>query len=415
MPDNKKRQVSDKVPKGMLRSTSDLPIKSNVPKQKRRPAPKQAQPKQIQPKQGQSKQQLPQSQPRQAAPQKPQSPVSPQARKAAARAMQAKTAPKKRRRIRAGNYILYYLLAAMIVVIVMVILANTVLFKCVEIEVVGNARYSAAEIIARSGLKEGDNLLRVNTGAAAEMIVSSLAYIDKAQVKRSFPTKLIVTVDEAEKWYALSQNGITAAISRMGKILEHGSTDGLTVVKGFDAETTETGKWLKSKTDGKDEIPQLIFDAVEKSGLKELDEIDMTDKFSVKLNVDGGRVLLELGPATDVESKLRVAAAIIDEELGAEESVTLLLTNPEKVAVRNKPKPPSSSSSSSSSSTKPVETPPETPSGTGETGEPYEEPTYEEPWTTEETWTTEEAWTDEEEPWTAEWYTDEPEDYGGGE
>ena len=121
----------------------------------------------------------------------------------------------------------------------------------------------------------------------------------------------------------------------------------------------------------------------------------MTDRFSVKLSVDGGRVVLELGPATDVESKLRVAAAIIKEELGAEESVTLLLTNPEKVAVRNKPKPPSTSSSSTPTSTT-LPTVPEEPetSETSETYEPpsYEEPTHEDPYTYEEPWTNEGTW-----------------------
>lgn len=287
--------------------------------------------------------------------------------------MRAKTAPKKRRGRRAGSYILYYLLAAIIVVIVLVILANTVLFKCVEIEVVGNTRYSAAEIIARSGLKTGDNLLHVNTGEAAENIVGSLAYVDEAAVKRSFPTRLVITVDEAEKWFALSQGGVTAAISCKGKILEHGGTEGLTVVKGFDAETIEAGKWLKSATEGKNDIPRIIFEAVEKSGLKNLDEIDLTDKFSVKMSVDGGRVSLELGPATDVESKLRVAAAIIENELGAAESVTLLLTNPEKVAVRNKPKPPSSSTSSSSTTVPPENS---EPSENSEASDPEDDPEY---------------------------------------
>lgn len=394
MPNKPKKQVSDKVPKGMLKSTKDLPIKSSA--QNRRPVGN------IKPQNMRNGQTPRNNAPRHPAPQRP---VNPQTHKAVTRAMNAKTAPKKRRKFRGGNYILYYILAAIIVVIVMIVLANTVLFKCGEIEVRGNVRYSAAEIIGRSGLKTGDNLLHVNVAAAEDGIVNSLSYIDKAEVKRSFPTKFIITVSEAERWYALSQGGVTAAISRMGRIIEQGNTDGLTVVRGFDAESVETGKWLKSKTEGKDEIPQIVFDAAEKAGLEKLDEIDMTDRFSVKLSVDGGRVVLELGPATDVESKLRVAAAIIKEELGAEESVTLLLTNPEKVAVRNKPKPPSASSSSTTTSGAPPNVPeePET-SETSETEEPYEtyepsyeepsyeEPTYEDPYTYEEPWTNEGTW-----------------------
>lgn len=373
MADSRGRNT-DTVPKDMLRSTKQKPQsrRQNKPPKMRQNAPEPRAPKQ----------------PAQ------QKPVSSQTQKAVAKAMRSKAAPRKKRRYRGGNYILYYILAGIIVTVVMIVLSNTVLFKCGEIEVVGNTRYSAQEIAARSGLNIGDNLLHADTSAAAERIVSSLAYVDKAEVKKAFPTKFTVTVTEAEKWFAISQNGVTAALSRMGKIIEQGNTDGLTVVKGFEAESIETGKWLKSKTDGKDEIPQLVFDAAEKAGLEKLDEIDMTDKFAVKLSVDGGRVILELGPAAEMESKLRVAAAFIKNELGAEESVTVLLSNPEKFAVRNKPKPPSSSTSSSSS--KPPETsePPESsdpetnePSGTYETGEPtYEasDPTTEEPYTTEE-------------------------------
>ena len=365
----------------MLKSTKELPVKNEArrPVINKKPIRKQAPPNNAP------------NPPRNP----PRKPVNTQTKKAVARAMNARTATKKRRKFRGGNYILYYIMAAIIVVIVMIVLANTVLFRCGDIEVRGNARYSAAEIIARSGLKTGDNLLHVNVAEAADNVINSLAYIDKAEVKPSFPTKFIITVSEAERWYALSQGGVTVAVSRMGRIIEQGNTDGLTVVKGFDAESVETGKWLKSKTEGKDEIPQIVFDAAEKAGLEELDEIDMTDRFAVKLSVDGGRVVLELGPATDVEGKLRVAAAIIEKELGAEESVTLLLTNPEKVAVRNKPKPPSMSSSSTTTTVPPIVPETSEPSETEETYEPsYEEPsyepTYEEPWTDEGTWETEE-------------------------
>ncbi|MCM1165033.1 MAG: FtsQ-type POTRA domain-containing protein [Lachnospiraceae bacterium] len=372
MTDKQKKQVSDKVPKGMLKSTKELPVKNGA---RKRPPVDNKKPRNVQ-KQQPPRANRPAAQkpavPRVQKPAAPrvQKPVDPRAQKAVARAMSAKTAPKKRRRFRGGNYILYYILAAVVVVIVMLVLANTVLFKCGEIEVLGNARYSASEIIGRSGLKTGDNLLHINVEEAEESIVGSLAYIDKAEVKRSFPTKLVITVDEAEKWYALSQGSVTAVVSRMGKIIELGNTDGLTVVKGFDAESVETGAWLKSKTDGKDEIPRLVLDAAEKEGLEKLDEIDMTDKFSIKLSVDGGRVVLELGPATEIESKLRVAAAYIKNELGAGESVTVLLTNPEKFAVRNKPKPEetvsSSSTTTSAVSEEPgTEEPPET-DGDGE-------------------------------------------------
>lgn len=298
----------------------------------------------------------------------PPRPVDPKARKAVSRAMLSKNAPQRKRRYRGGNYILYYILAAIVLVIVMIVLSNTVLFNCNEIEVLGNVRYTAEEIIGYSGLKPGDNLLHTNTRAAEDEIMNSLAYIDGVRVKRSFPTKFIITVSEAEKWYGIRQNGVIAVISRRGKIIEQGNSEGLVIVKGYDAESIETGGWLKSKTEGKSDIPEAIFTAAEKAGLDKINEVDMTDKFSITVTVDN-RVILELGPATKVESKLRVAAAFIKNELGAEDSVTVMLTNPEKFAVRYNPRQPSSSSSTGSSS--PIgSSSPAASSGTPEVSEP---------------------------------------------
>lgn len=360
-------KIPDKVPKSMLKSKSELPVRPQSSRPAGAPRPNQAGKAPAgQPQRGvqnvrpaAKKQRNGQARPdSRTAPNmrtlpnrqtQPQRPVDPKAQRAVSKAMNSRSAPRRKRRYRGGNYILYYILAAIILVIVMIVLSNTVLFNCSEIEVIGNVRYTAEEIIGYSGLKTGDNLLHANTKAAEDRIVNSLAYIDGVRVKRSFPTRFTITVSEAEKWYGVRQDGVIAVISRKGKIIEQGNSDGLVIVKGYDAESIETGGWLKSTTDGKSDIPETIFTAAEKAGLEKINEVDMTDKFSVVVTVDN-RVILELGPAVKVESKLRVAAAFIKNELGAEDSVTLMLTNPEKFAVRYNPRQPSSSSSAVSSS-----------------------------------------------------------------
>lgn len=265
-----------------------------------------------------------------------------------------KSRPQKRKKFRGGNYVLYYVLGLFVIAVVFVILANTVLFKCATIEVSGAEKYTAEEIVERSGLQIGENLLHINVSSAGDNIVNSLAYIDDAQVKKSFPTKISISVTEAEKQYCIVESGVTAAISRKGKILEHCDVGDLPIVKGFEAESTDVGKWLSSKSEGKTEIPAEIFDKADKAGLKGITEVDVTDKFSVKVKVED-RVILNLGPAEDVERKFRVAVEIIENQLAKDEYVTILLTNPEKVPVQNntapqQSKPVSSSSSAASSS-----------------------------------------------------------------
>ena len=94
--------------------------------------------------------------------------------------------------------------------------------------------------------------------------------------------------------------------------------------------------------------------------MSKITEIDLTDRFDIKILYDG-RITLEIGNITDIESKLTVGAAIIKEEISPTEEVTILLTNPEVVAVRNK---------NIEQNTQPIAPP-------SETAEPTDEPSAE--------------------------------------
>ena len=270
-------------------------------------------------------------------PKSPAKPVNEQARKAADRAALAKTradVPEKKRPYRGGNYTLYFILAAIVVGIVMAILSNTVLFKCGSIEVTGTTRYTAEEIIASTGIKTGENLLHIDTKKAEESVMNAFAFVDKVSVKKNFPTKIVVEITEAQNWFALNQSGKTVVISRGGRVLGAIPADGLVVVKGFEAESLDTGSQLSSTVDAKNKIIMEIFETAEKVGLANVTEIDLTDRFSIKITVDD-RIVLNLGSSVQLESKLRVGQALIEKEISEDERVSVLLTNPEKVAVES--------------------------------------------------------------------------------
>jgi len=278
---------------------------------------------------------------------KPLKPVPEQARKAADRATLAKTRTEQPKRpYRGGNYTLYFILAAVVVGIVLAVLSNTVLFKCGTIEVSGTTRYSADEIIAGSGIKTGDNLLHIDEKKAAESVMNTFAFVDNVQVKKYYPTKIVIEITEAVNWFALVQDGKTNVISRGARVLGELPADGLVVLKGFEAQSLEVGAHLSSAVEAKNKVAEEIFNAAEKVGLEKMTEIDITDRFSIKITVDS-RVVLNIGSSNQLESKLRVAQALIEKEIGEDERVSILLTNPEKVAVESiqpERKPTSSSS-----------------------------------------------------------------------
>ena len=117
-----------------------------------------------------------------------------------------------------------------------------------------NYRYTAEEIIASTGIKTGENLLHIDAKKAEESVMSAFAFVDKVSVKKSFPTKIVVEITEAQNWFALNQSGKTVVISRGGRVLGEIPADGLVVVKGFEAESLDTGSKLSSTVDAKNKI-----------------------------------------------------------------------------------------------------------------------------------------------------------------
>lgn len=264
----------------------------------------------------------------------PTKPVSGEQRKAYNKAVKNRAANKKKRGNRGGNYILYYIFAAIVVVVVFIILANTVLFNCSSIVVEGTERYTTEEIIERSGLKLGDSLLSLDEVSAEQRIVEAFAYVDKVDVAKSFPTKIVITVTEAERWFAAKHGSRYYIVSRMGKIIDEGEAGSLPVVMGFAAEQPAIGAQLTSAVEGKNDLPSQILAAAESAGLEGITVIDVTDRFELRVTVDD-RITLELGLATELENKLQIAKELIATEITATESVTVNLTNTEKVYVRD--------------------------------------------------------------------------------
>jgi len=275
-------------------------------------------------------------QPKSAAPKRPipAKPVSGEQRKAYNKAVKNRTANKKKRGSRGGNYILYYVFAAIVVVVVFIILANTVLFNCSSIVVEGTERYTSEEIIEKSGLKLGSSLLSLDEVSAEQRIAEAFAYVDKVDVSKSFPTKIVITVTEAERWFAAKHGSRYYIVSRMGKIIDEGEAGNLPVIMGFAAEQPAVGAQLVSAVEGKNELPAQILAAAESAGLEGITVVDVTDRFELIVTVDD-RITLELGLATELENKLQIAKELIATEITATESVTINLTNTEKVYVRD--------------------------------------------------------------------------------
>lgn len=98
--------------------------------------------------------------------------------------------------------------------------ACIVFFRVNTIEVVGNVRYTAEEIIEASGIRQGDNLIILPGIRVSAQIQTKLPYVERVAIQRVYPDGVIVKVTERVAAASVDSAEGRWLISSQGKLLE---------------------------------------------------------------------------------------------------------------------------------------------------------------------------------------------------
>ncbi len=173
--------------------------------------------------------------------------------------MAARRKRKARRRNRGRFGFLYKLLS--ILLIFAAILAGCVVFFRVNTMVVeGNSRYTAEEIIAASGVEQGDNLFTLNKSQMVFRILTRLPYVDDLSIDRKLPDTLIFHVTESTPVAWLESGGTCWLLDHRCKILEAGDaslTQGLPEVLGLTPVDATVGSRLTVSPEEQNKLERL--------------------------------------------------------------------------------------------------------------------------------------------------------------
>ena len=237
----------------------------------------------------------------------------------------------KRIRRRKKNMTGYYFLVAFLAALIAVTLSLTILFNVskIDIEGIAGTTYNSENIVSASGIREGENLVRMDTGKIREKMLEELLYIDDVQVKKSFPNKVIIAVTPSIPEAYVECKGGYMKISRNWRIIGHTETpenDGLIVINGFDCKSNEEKTVMESNDPDKDTALKLILDEIREQGLQKMVAVDISDKYDIVLNYDN-RINIKIEKPVDVEYKLRYAYKIITDELRENKSGYLIYRN----------------------------------------------------------------------------------------
>lgn len=245
-------------------------------------------------------------------------------------------AKKAKRKKRKRNMLLYDIIFIVLIVGTLAILSVTVLFNISEITINGNEKYTDDQVIAASGVNIGDNLIRLDIGSAENGILQNLIYVDDVNVSRSFPNRLTVDITTAVPMAAIYTNASYYVISYNNKLLDIAKSapqntptvDGIVL-----SASNEVGKQIIKDEIGKLDITEEIINAFNEYKLNEPLKINISDAMNIKITYDN-RLQIDFGAPTQLKEKMYALDVLVREEIGTDDKLTIMLTNPERVVTR---------------------------------------------------------------------------------
>lgn len=209
----------------------------------------------------------------------------------------------------------------------------TVFFNTEQIKVVGNQRYTAEQIVTASGIKNGDNLLRMNKDRISNRILSKLPYASQVQIIRELPSSVTIKVTEATPMCKyLVGDSAYALLSDELKIMEITSVDYENVASllGIMLAIGEEGEIASADSDISQKILLDLLTLLKENGIINITEIRFLSAIDTRLVIDQ-RVTVKLGGNTDLDYKLKMVKTYLTDCLPSAGDWTLDVTSGEKL------------------------------------------------------------------------------------
>ena len=197
-----------------------------------------------------------------------------------------------------------------------IIFALTMFFNISEITVTGDTVYSSEDIIEKSGVVIGDNLIFTSKKKINEQVSTELPYVGSVKVKRHLPTKLELIVTKTDAVYAVVIDGYYTLLDANGKVLEKDLeyvAENIILLNIGEITSAELGRTVCGTSDIYLEKLVSIRNACNECGIDDITAIDLSEIYDIKLTYQG-RIILELGETTKdtLYKKLSFGKAAID-------------------------------------------------------------------------------------------------------
>ena len=228
-----------------------------------------------------------------------------------------------------------------VAVAVAVVVGVMLFFKVRTVTVTGNSRYTAEQIIAASGITEGENLMTLSRASAAQSILLELPYVQSVRVTRELPDSVRIDVTETEAVAVVRDaSGGQWLLSAAGKLVEQAGAQtavdpaGLIQLEGVTAEDPAAGAQLQTQDAAQASAAQQLLTAL--AGTQLLDgvrSVNLEKVYDITLRYED-RFDVLLGGTDQLDYKVRYLEEIVLNQLDATKTGTLDLTLQEEGVAR---------------------------------------------------------------------------------
>ena len=217
-------------------------------------------------------------------------------------------------------------------IIVLCICLFTPIFGVTEVLVEGNNTLTTEEVIGASGIKNGQNIFRINTKKTAEKL-EELPYVEDAQIVRKFPAKVKIVLLESKEDIIIDTPLEFVVTTIDGKVLfKTGDVTELPIpiVKGIEVADSSVGqKIVSADVDFAERNMEYIKCFYSSKYWSEIDEFDVCDPSNFMMIMRSG-MRVTFGPIDTIESlkrKIKMLDAIIPQVKPTERSYLDLTTD----------------------------------------------------------------------------------------
>ena len=190
--------------------------------------------------------------------------------------------PRKRRRKRHSR--IFNMKSLLIIFIVVGLVAwnysvrTFPIFNIKTIEVENNEVATKNDIIARSGIFVGDNIMSFSKRKASKAI-EEIEVVKNARIHRRYPSKVVIHIDEEESFFIISQDDAYYEVERSGRVISKSDSVNrfdVPLLTGVEIEKLKAKDNVFEKNMPKMETVRNVFEYLKKEDL-----LDMLSQYHV--------------------------------------------------------------------------------------------------------------------------------------